>query len=91
MAILKNEPVYNFKDGDYCKPHHIIVKGSWKEIGFDLATIGKNEYGVKLLPYYSPRLWQSAPGILGPELAARGRIAKGSLKGLWPPGRLHRV
>ena len=54
MAILKNEPVYNFKDGDYCKPHHIVVKGSWKEIGFDLATIGKNEYGVKLLPYYSP-------------------------------------
>ncbi len=39
------------------KPHHIIVKGSWKEIGFDLATIAKNEYDVKLLPYCSPRLW----------------------------------
>ncbi len=54
MAILKNEPVYNFKDGDYCKPHHIIVKGSWKEIGFDLATLAKNEYDVKLVPYHSP-------------------------------------
>ena len=27
MAILKNEPVFNFEDGDYCKPHHIIVEG----------------------------------------------------------------
>jgi len=23
--------------------NHIVVKGSWKEIGYDLATIGKNE------------------------------------------------
>ena len=54
MAILKNEPVFNFKDGDYCKPHHVVVKGSWEEIGFDLATLGKSDYGVKLIPYASP-------------------------------------
>ena len=34
MAILKNEPVFDFKDGNYSKPRHIIVKGSYEEIGF---------------------------------------------------------
>ena len=24
MSILKNEPIYPFKDGDYTKPHHIM-------------------------------------------------------------------
>ena len=37
MAILKNEPLFSFKEGDYAKPHHIIVSGSDEEIGFDLV------------------------------------------------------
>ncbi len=35
MAILKNEPIYPFKEGDYTKPVHIIVQGSYEEIGYD--------------------------------------------------------
>ena len=27
MAILKNEPVFPFTEGNYAKPHHIIVSG----------------------------------------------------------------
>ncbi len=54
MSILKNEPVYPFQDGDYSKPRHIIVKGTNEEIGFDLATLAKNEYGAKLWRYDDP-------------------------------------
>jgi hypothetical protein len=48
MAILKNEPVFEFKDGDYCKPRHIIVEGSYEEIGYDLGRLAREEYGAKL-------------------------------------------
>ena len=80
MAILKNEPVYNFKDGYYCKPHHIIVKGSWKEIGFDLATIGKNEYGVKLLPYFSPLYGKARQAYWDQNWPHVAELQKGVLK-----------
>jgi len=26
MSILKNDPVFEFKEGDYSKPRHIIVE-----------------------------------------------------------------
>lgn len=54
MSIIKNEPVYPFKDGDYCKPRHIVVKGGFEEIGYDLGTLAKNEYGCKLGVYEHP-------------------------------------
>ncbi len=54
MSILKNEPIYPFKDGDYTNPRHIIVEGTCEEIGFDLATLAKNDYGCKLGAYDDP-------------------------------------
>jgi len=54
MTILKNELVYPLKEGDYCKPHHIIVEGTNEEIGFDLATLAKSQYGTSLLTYQDP-------------------------------------
>jgi len=54
MAILKNEPVFEFKDGDYCKPRHIIVEGSYEEIGYDLGKLAREEYGAKLRKYHDP-------------------------------------
>jgi hypothetical protein len=54
MPILKNESIYPFKEADYCKPRHIIVEGTYEEIGYDLGTLAKNEYGVKLGVYNDP-------------------------------------
>ena len=54
MSILKNEPIYPFNEGDYSKPRHIIVEGTNEEIGFDLGTLAKNEYGAKLGVYDDP-------------------------------------
>ena len=85
MAILKNEPVYDFKDGDYCKPHHIIVKGSWKEIGFDLATLGKNEYDVKLVPYHSPVYGKARREYLAQNWPHLAEMQKGVLKAFGHP------
>jgi hypothetical protein len=54
MSILKNEPVFPFSKDDYSKPRHIIVEGTYEEIGFDLGTLAKNEYGCKLGVYDHP-------------------------------------
>jgi len=54
MVIVKNEPVFAASSEDYSKPRHIIVKGSNEEIGFDLGTLAKNEYGVELGKYKDP-------------------------------------
>lgn len=54
MPILKNEPIYPFKETDYSHPRHIIVEGSYEEIGFDLATLAKTEFGTKLHVYDDP-------------------------------------
>ena len=54
MAIIKNEPVFEFKDEDYCKPRHIIVEGSYEEIGYDLGKLAREEYGTKLRKYRDP-------------------------------------
>ncbi|MGB5318867.1 linear amide C-N hydrolase [Eudoraea sp.] len=85
MAILKNEPIYPFEKGKYCKPHHIIVKGSWKEIGFDLGTIGKNEYGVKLLPYFSPVYGQARQEYWTQNWPHVAELQKGVLKAFAHP------
>ena len=47
MSIIKNEPIYPFKKDDYTKPRHIVVEGTSEEIGFDLATLAKNDFGSK--------------------------------------------
>lgn len=76
MSIIKNEPIFEFKDGDYCKPHHIIVDGSYEEIGFDLATIAKNDYGCKLGIYDYPIFAQGRKAYMDlhwPEMAARSK------------------
>ncbi len=80
MAILKNDPVYPFEKGNYCKPYHIIVKGSWKEIGFDLATIGKDDYGVQLLPYFSPVYGQARREYWAQNWPHVAELQKGVLK-----------
>jgi len=54
MSVLKNEPIYPANEGDYSKPRHIIVEGSYEEIGFDLGTLAKSDYGTKLSVYDSP-------------------------------------
>jgi len=54
MAILKNEPCFPFKEGNYAKPRHILVSGSDEEIGYDLARLAKEEYGCILHEYADP-------------------------------------
>jgi hypothetical protein len=54
MAILKNEPLFSFKEGNYAKPHHIIVSGSDEEIGYELASLAKEKYDCTLEKYDDP-------------------------------------
>jgi hypothetical protein len=54
LTILKNEPIYPFNEADYTKPRHIIVEGTYEDIGFDLATLAKKDYGTKLGVYDQP-------------------------------------
>lgn len=54
MTILKNEPIFPVKDNDYTKPRHIIVEGSYEEIGFDLGMLAKRDYGTRLSIYDHP-------------------------------------
>lgn len=51
MAIVKNAPIYPFREDDYSKPRHIIVEGSHEEIGYDLATLAREDYGAVLGAY----------------------------------------
>ena len=50
MAILKNEPVFNFEDGDYCKapPHHWWREAMKGDRFRSRRTIAKNDYGCQL-------------------------------------------
>ncbi len=76
MSILKNDPVFEFKEGDYSKPRHIIVAGSHEEIGFDLATIAKNDYDCQLGIYDDPiyaRGRKSYMELHWPEMAERSK------------------
>lgn len=54
MGILKNEPLYPFSKDTYCKPRHIIVDGSYEEIGYDLAKLATEDYGTSLGRYVDP-------------------------------------
>ncbi len=54
MAILKNEPLFPFTEGNYAKPNHIIIAGSDEEIGYELASLAKEKYDCKLEKYDDP-------------------------------------
>ena len=54
MTILKNEPLFPFTEGNYAKPHHIIMAGSDEEIGYELATLAKEKYDCTLEKYDEP-------------------------------------
>lgn len=54
MAILKNEPLIPFEEGNYSKPHHIIVSGSDEEIGYNLASLAKEKCQCQLLKHDDP-------------------------------------
>ena len=54
MSILKNEPVFPFTEGNYAKPHHIIVSGNEEEIGYELASLAKEKYDCTLEKYDDP-------------------------------------
>ena len=76
MAILKNEPIYPFKEGNYTKPVHIIVQGSYEEIGYDLAKLGKETYGCKLGIYDDPIYGQARKTYMEnnwPEMAQKSK------------------
>ncbi|MBE5159995.1 linear amide C-N hydrolase [Vibrio parahaemolyticus] len=60
MAILKNEPLYSFSKDTYCKPRHIIVEGSYEEIGYDLAKLAQKEYGCSSLERYNDPVYGEA-------------------------------
>jgi len=76
MSILKNTPVLEVKDSDYSKPRHIIVAGSHEEIGFDIATIAKNDYACQLGIYDDPIYAQGRKAYMEqhwPEMAERSK------------------
>ena len=76
MSVLKNDPIFEFKEGDYSKPRHIIVAGSYEEIGFDLATIAKNDYDCQLGIYDDPIYGQGRKAYMEmhwPEMAERAK------------------
>ena len=76
MAVLKNEPVFEFQEDNYSKPRHIIVAGSHEEIGFDLATIAKNDYGCELGIYDDSIYGQGRKPYMElhwPEMAERSK------------------
>jgi len=79
MTILKNEPLFQFKEGDYAKPRHLIIEGTDEEIGYDLACLAKSDYGVKPYPYVDP-LYGAARNAYfetsWPHLAARAKGAR---------------
>ncbi|NJL54123.1 linear amide C-N hydrolase [bacterium] len=60
MTILKNEPLYPFSKDTHCKPHHIIVEGSYEEIGYDLAKLAQKDYGCSSLGRYDDPVYGAA-------------------------------
>lgn len=85
MTIKKNEPVFTFKEGDYSKPRNIIVEGTNEEIGFDLATLAKNEYGCKLGTYDEPVYAEARKEYLGNHWPNMLERSKGVLKAFGLP------
>ncbi len=80
MSIIKNEPIYPFNEGDYTHPHHIIVQGSYEEIGFDLATLAKKDYGSKLGVYDHPVYAEARPDYLATNWPQMLERTKGVLR-----------
>lgn len=86
MTIIKNEPVYPFEKGNYCKPHHIVVKGSWEEIGFDLATLAKSDYGVELVPYCADVYGKARREYMAANAPHLAEMQKGVFRAYGLPG-----
>ena len=59
MAILKNEPLFPFTEGNHAKPHHMIDSGSDEEIGYDLASLAKEKYDCTLETRFEPTAWKN--------------------------------
>lgn len=54
MGVVKNEPVFSSGDDDYSAPRHIIVEGTYEEIGYDLGLLARQHYDCKLGVYDEP-------------------------------------
>ena len=87
MSILRNEPVFPFQDGDYAQPRHIIVKGTDEEIGYDLATLAKNDYDCKLEKYADPVYGAARREYFRRNWPAMYERSKGALSRLRSAGR----
>ena len=85
MVIVKNVPVYAANKEDYTKPRHIVVKGSNEEIGFDLGTLAKNEYGVELGKYKDPIYGKARREYLARNWPAMLERSKGVLRAFGIP------
>ena len=85
MTIKKNEPIYPFKEEDYSKSRHIIVEGTYEEIGFDLGTLAKNEYGTKLGIYDDPVYAEARREYLARNWPAILQRAQGVLRAFGLP------
>jgi Acyl-coenzyme A:6-aminopenicillanic acid acyl-transferase len=95
MSILKNEQIFPSqsmthylpeKQGDYCKPRHIIVAGSWEEIGHDLGSLAKSDYGVQLERYESPIYGKARRAYMMKNWPQMAAMQKGVLTAFGLPG-----
>jgi hypothetical protein len=95
MSILKNEQVFpsqpmpHFlpeKQGDYCKPRHIIVAGSWEEIGYDLGSLAKSDFGVQLERYESPIYGTARRAYMTKNWPQMAEMQRGVLRAFGLPG-----
>ena len=77
MAILKNEPIYPFTEGNYARPHHIIIAGSDEEIGYELASLAKEKYDCTLEKYDNPIYGEARREFFKRNWPAMNERAKG--------------
>ncbi len=54
MSIIKNDLIFPHVDAHYSKPRHIIVEGTFEEIGYDLGVLARQQYGCELGVYDDP-------------------------------------
>jgi len=77
MAILKNEPLFPFTEGNYAKPNHIIIAGSDEEIGYELASLAKEKYDCTLEKYDEPIYGEARREFFKRNWPAMNERAKG--------------
>ncbi|MBD0401527.1 C45 family peptidase [Flammeovirga sp. EKP202] len=94
MSIIKNEQVFPQqkmtqyfpnKTGEYCKPTHIIVEGTWEEMGYDLATIGRDQFGVQLKKYFDPMYGEARRSYMEKHYPEMIEMQKGVFKAFGLP------